>query len=253
MSEGLAVRHMERVEWTPNRWRPPNLLAWQYVIPAVAQLIAEGGLDIDPGVTFVVGENGSGKSTLVEAFAAVYPRAGVATPFADVLGPAPSAEDSPLAYHLKARTNRMASRAGFFLRAEAMHAYFASIDDDPRQARAWGGERLQRQSHGESFLSILRHRFADVGVYFLDEPEAALSFRSCLGLIALFDAMRREGSQLIVATHSPLLVSLPDATLLEVGEWGFRRAAGFEELDLVGEWRSFLDAPPRFFKHLLDD
>jgi predicted ATPase len=65
--------------------------------------------------------------------------------------------------------------------------------------------------------------------------------------------MRREGSQLVVATHSPLLVSLPDATLLEVGEWGLRRATGFEELDLVGEWRSFLDAPPRFLKHLLDD
>ena len=65
--------------------------------------------------------------------------------------------------------------------------------------------------------------------------------------------MRREGSRLVVATHSPLLVSLPDATLLEVVEWGFRRVAGFQELDLVGEWRSFLDAPPRFFKHLLDD
>jgi predicted ATPase len=90
-------------------------------------------------------------------------------------------------------------------------------------------------------------------VYFLDEPEAALSFRSCLGPIALFDAMRREGSLLIVATHSPLLVSLPDATLLDVGEWGLRRVDGFEELDLVGEWRSFLDAPPRFLKHLLDD
>jgi predicted ATPase len=253
MSEDRAVRHLERVEWIPNRWRPPELQAWPYAIPAVAQLIAEGGLDIDPGVTFVVGENGSGKSTLVEAFAAVYPRAGVATPFADVLGPAPSAEDSPLSYHLRARTNRMASHAGFFLRAEAMHGYFASIDDDPRQARAWGGERLQRQSHGESFLAVLRHRFADVGVYFLDEPEAALSFRSCLGLIALFDAMRREGSQLIVATHSPLLVSLPEATLLEVGEWGIRRAAGFEDLEVVGEWRSFLDAPPRFLKHLLDN
>ena len=90
-------------------------------------------------------------------------------------------------------------------------------------------------------------------MYFLDELEAALSFRSCLGLIALFDAMRREGSQLIVATHSPILVSLPDATLLEMGEWGLRRVAGFEGLDLVVEWRSFLDAPPRFFKHLLDD
>jgi predicted ATPase len=251
MSEDRAVRHLERVEWAPSRRRPPELNAWPYAIPAVEQLISEGGLDIEPGVTFVVGENGSGKSTLVEAFAAVYPRSGVATPFADVLGPGPSAEDSPLS--LRARTNRMASHAGFFLRAEAMHAYFASIDDDPRQARAWRGERLQRQSHGESFLSLLRHRFADVGVYFLDEPEAALSFRSCLGLVALFDAMRREGSQLIVATHSPLLVSLPDATLLEVGEWGLRRATGFDELDLVGEWRSFLEAPPRFLKHLLDD
>lgn len=96
MSEDRAVRHLERVEWIPNRWQPPELQAWPYAIPAVAQLIAEGGLDIDPGVTFVVGENGSGKSTLVEAFAAVYPRTGVATPFADVLGPAPSAEDSPL-------------------------------------------------------------------------------------------------------------------------------------------------------------
>jgi predicted ATPase len=201
---------------------------------------------------FVVGENGSGKSTPVEAFAAVYPRSGVATPFADVLGPRPSAEDSPLSYHLRALTPRMASHAGFFLRAEAMHAYFASIDDDPRQARAWGGERLRRQSHG-TFFSVLRHRFADVGVYFLDEPEAALSFRSCLGLIVLFDAMRREGSQLVVATHSPLLVSLPDATLLEVGGMGLAPRHGFEELDLVGEWRSFLDAPPRFLKHLLDD
>lgn len=237
----------------PKPMAAPELQAWPYASPAVAQLIAEGGLEIDPGVTFVVGENGSGKSTLVEAFAAVYPRTGVATPFADVLGPAPSAEDSPLSYHLRARTNRRASHAGFFLRAEAMHGYFASIDDDPRQARAWGGERLQRQSHGESFLAVLRHRFPDVGVYFLDEPEAALSFRSCLGLIALFDAMRREGSQLIVATHSPLLVSLPEATLLEVGEWGIRRAAEFEDLEVVGEWRSFLDAPPRFLRHLLDD
>ncbi len=58
------------------------------------------------------------------------------------------------------------------------------------EARAWSGERLQERSHGESFLAVLRNRFDQIGVYFLDEPEAALSFRSCLGLVALLDVLR---------------------------------------------------------------
>ena len=90
-------RQLERVDWSPSREHPPDLSAWPYSIPAVAQLIAGGGLEIPPGVTFLVGENGSGKSTLVEALAAVYPRRGFATPFVDKLGPGESAEDSPLA------------------------------------------------------------------------------------------------------------------------------------------------------------
>jgi hypothetical protein len=94
----------------------------------------------------------------------------------------------------------------------------------------WNGERLQERSHGESFLTVLKYRFADVGVYFLDEPEAALSFQSCLGLMSLLHQMRREGSQVIVATHSPLLVSLPEATLLEVGDWGIRRVDAPDDL-----------------------
>jgi predicted ATPase len=99
----------------------------------------------------------------------------------------------------------------------------------PTQARAWDGQRLQERSHGESFLAVLRHRFADVGVYFLDEPEAALSFRSCLGLLALLAQLREEGSQVVVATHSPVLAALPGATLLEVGDWGLRRVASADQ------------------------
>ena len=67
---------LERVDWNPSREHPPDLSAWPYSIPAVAQLIAAGGLEIAPGITFLVGENGSGKSTLVEALAAIYPRRG---------------------------------------------------------------------------------------------------------------------------------------------------------------------------------
>ena len=64
--------------------------------------------------------------------------------------------------------------------------------------------------------------------------------------------MRREGSQVIVATHSPLLASLPEATLLEVGGWGIRRVESYDELELVRSWRGFLEAPGRYLRHLVD-
>ena len=107
-----GIRHLERIDWAPDRRRPPDLGAWPYTIPAVAQLIDEGGIDVAAGVTLLIGENGSGKSTLVEAFASVYPRRGAATPFADVLGPSGGDDESPLAAHLRPTTNRMASPAG---------------------------------------------------------------------------------------------------------------------------------------------
>ncbi len=246
------VRHLLGVDWKPNRTHPPDPAAWPFTIPTVAQVMADGGLDIGPGVTFLVGENGSGKSTLVEALAAIYPRHGYEASFFGATGAVGSDEDSPLRWHLKPRLAHMASRAGFFLRAETMHSYFARLDDDTTTRSQWDGEKLQQRSHGESFLTVLRHKFTDVGVYFLDEPEAALSFRATLGLLSLLDVMRREGSQVVVATHSPLLVTLPHATLLELGEWGIRRAASHDELDLVQTWRSYLDAPERYLRHLLD-
>lgn len=254
MDPGPApARHFNGVDWKPNRTHPPNRAAWPFNIPAVAQLIDDGGLELAPGVTFLVGENGSGKSTVVEALAAVYPRHGYEASFPGVTGAGESDEDSPLRWHLRPRVQHMASRAGFFLRAETMHSYFAGIDADRHTGRSdWQGEKLQHLSHGESFLAVLRHKFTEVGVYFLDEPEAALSFRACLGLLSLLDVMRQEGSQVVVATHSPLLVTLPDATLLELGEWGIRPVSSYEELDLVQTWRSYLDAPGRYLRHLLE-
>ncbi|HET6848208.1 MAG TPA: AAA family ATPase [Gaiellales bacterium] len=248
-----AQRHLERVDWSPNPMRPPNLGGWPFTIPAVAQLVDAGGIDIAPGVTFIVGENGSGKSTLVEAIADVYPRRGFEHPHESKTGPGTSAEDSPLRHHLRARTHPQASPAGFFLRAELMHSYLAQVDArDPGSSRgAWDAGRLQARSHGESFLAVLDQRFADVGVYFMDEPEAALSFQSCLGLVALLAQMREEGSQVIVATHSPLLMSLPGAHLLEVGDWGYRELARWEDADLVQSWRSFLDEPGMYLRHLV--
>jgi len=132
-----------------------------------------------------------------------------------------------------------------------MHSFLSDVDASPGERGSWGNESMQERSHGESFLAVLRHRFDEVGVYFLDEPEAALSFRSCLGLIALLDTMRREGSQVIVATHSPLLVSLPGATLLQLNDEGITKVAAYDDLSLVQEWRHFLATPGRFLKHLV--
>jgi predicted ATPase len=245
------ARHFERVDWSPRDNPPPDLDAWPFTIPAVAQLVSEGGLDLPAGITFLVGENGSGKSTLVEALAAVYPRRGYVTPFVRKTGPDASDEDSPLRWHLRARTHPQASPAGFFLRSELMHGYLAEIDA-AAASQAWGEEPLQARSHGESFLAVLRLRFSEIGVYFMDEPEAALSFSSCLGLVSLLDQMRREGSQVLVATHSPLLASLPEATLLEVGDCGIRGVESYDELELVRSWRGFLEAPGRYLRHLVD-
>jgi predicted ATPase len=250
---GPGVRHLERIDWSPSPQHPPNLGAWPFTIPAVKQLVDDGGLDVPGGVTFLVGENGSGKSTLVEAMADRYPRTGFLSNVMNTAGPGPSGEDSELRFHIRARTARGASPAGFFLRAEVMHDFLAAMDEHETQQRGWGDEPLSTRSHGESFLAVLRVRFADVGVYFMDEPEAALSFRSCLGLLSLLDTMRREGSQVVVATHSPLLMSLPGAALFELGDHGIRRVDRWEDLDLVQSWRSFLEAPPRFLRHLFDD
>jgi predicted ATPase len=244
-------RHLERIDWVPRRGGV-DLSAWPYTVPAVRQLVDEGGFEVPPGITFLVGENGSGKSTLVEAFATVYPRHGADTSSPlSITGPRPSTEDSPLHWHLKARTHRLAAPGGFFLRADTMHSYLAEIDGTPTESRAWGDEELQARSHGESFLTVLRHRFTDRGVYFLDEPESALSFQSSLALLIVLDTLRAEGSQAIVATHSPLIAALPGATTIELGEWGMRRT-DWADLELVHSWRDFLTAPQRWLRHLVD-
>jgi predicted ATPase len=243
-------RHLEAFEWRLPRHAPFDPDAWPFSLPGVAQLIADGGLEIQDGVTMLVGENGSGKSTLIEAMASSYPRSGVESDRLDVLGPGRSAEDSPLTYFLRTRTHPMASHAGFFLRAESMHDYLGAVDADETQRRAWGGEVLNARSHGESFLTVLRHRFSEVGVYFLDEPESALSFTSCLALVALLHDLREEGSQVILATHSPILAALPGAHLVEVGEWGLR-SSEYDDLQLVQDWRGFIASPERWLRHLL--
>ncbi len=221
---------------------PAALQAWPFDLPAVAQLVREG-LDLAPGVTFLVGENGSGKSTLVEGIAQAY---GL-SPEGGSTGSRHSTRvsESPLGMALVLRRGLAASRWGFFLRAETMHGWYSYLEENPRD----GEPSFHEMSHGESFLAVLESRFDSKGFFCLDEPEAALSFSSTLGLIAVLQRVVATGGQVLCATHSPVLAAMPGARILEVGEWGLREAA-WADLELVQHWRRFLDAPERYLRHL---
>jgi len=228
-----------RVQVDPDA--PLDRGAWPMTVPAVAQLVRES-LELRKGITFLVGENGSGKSTLVEAIAVAYglsPEGG--TPYGRH-STRPS--ESPLAQSLRLQRGIGAGRYGFFLRAETMHGWYTFSEDH-------GGPSLHEMSHGESFLEVLRRRFDSPGFYCLDEPEAALSFSGTLALIGALADVASSGGQVLCATHSPVLAALPGATILEVGEWGYRRTT-WEELELVQHWKRYLDAPGRYLRHVLD-
>lgn len=218
---------------------------WPASIPAVAQVLREG-IDLAPGVTFLVGENGSGKSTIVEGIAIAYglsPEGGSRNARHST-----RPTESPLSEWVRLQRGVGANRWGFFLRAETMHSFYTYLEENPSTSAP--DVPFHEMSHGESFLAVLDSRFDEPGFYCLDEPEAALSFNSTLALISVLQRIVDDGGQVLCATHSPVLAALPGARILEVGEWGIRPAA-WDELELVSHWRSFLDAPERYLRHLL--
>jgi predicted ATPase len=230
-------------------------------------------------VTMFVGENGSGKSTLLEAIAiaAALPAIGMDDTGSD---PTLSAQRE-LAARLKLTWSRRTHR-GFFLRAEDFFGFarrmsrtraemLERLDDVERElagaseyarrlasgpARAsladmqqLYGENLDARSHGESFLTLFRSRFLPGGLYLLDEPEAPLSPRSQLALLAMLGDMVEEGAQFIIATHSPLLLAFPGALI-----YSFDRIppgpVEYEQLEHVTLTRDFLNRPGQFLRHL---
>src|SRR5215472_717781 len=129
-------------------------------------------------------------------------------------------------------------RWSYFLLADTMHTLYSYLEDNPGRRQ----ERLHEVSHGEGFLQILRTRVNQPGFYLMDEPDAPLSFVASLGLVALLHDLAHEQSQAVVATHSPIVAALPGANILELGDWGMRPAR-WADLDLVKEWRDFLNDP----------
>jgi predicted ATPase len=218
---------------------------WPASIPAMAQLLREG-LEVPAGLTILVGENGSGKSTVIEGLAEAYglnPQGGSGQARLFRIR-----DSEPSVGRELTVVRGMRPRWSYFLRADTMNQLYTYLEQNP------GGtdERFHELSHGEGFLEILRTRVNQSGFYLMDEPDAPLSFTASLGLVALLHDLAAAGSQVVVATHSPVVAALPGANLLELGPWGIRPAA-WEDLSLVICWRQFMREPRSFFRHLFDD
>ncbi|WP_337832070.1 AAA family ATPase [Pseudonocardia sp. TMWB2A] len=180
---------------------------YPFELPVVRWLREHGGLALYPGVTFLVGENGSGKSTLVEAVAVALglnPEGGSRS-----FRFATRASESDLGSHLRVARRPGRERTSFFLRAESYYNVATEVERiGSGLEHDYGGSPHER-SHGESFVALMTHRFFPRGLYLLDEPEAALSVTGALAVLARMVDLTAQGSQFVVATHSPILLALP--------------------------------------------
>ena len=266
--------HLRTVALDANVANAPD--RFPFTVPIIREL---GTLSFNATVTFLVGENGSGKSTLLEglALAAKLPTVGSESANRDKTLEA----QRRLGRALKLTWNKKTHR-GFFLRAEDFFGFTKAIakiradmledlarieveyKDRPSPARGLAsmpamttlhelerryGVDLDENSHGQSFLKLFRSRFVPGGLYLLDEPEAPLSPQSQLALLAMIGDMVRQDAQFVIATHSPILLGFPNATIYSCDRVPIE-SVPFEELDHVVITREFLNAPGRFLRLL---
>ena len=235
---------------------PVDAHSYLAALPIVRYWQEGGRLTFSHPVTFLVGENGTGKSTLIEAIA-------IAAGFNPEGGTrnfrfSTNASHSDLWKHLRL-SKRDYAEDGFFLRAESFYTVASHIDELDRQPAAappvidsYGGVSLHEQSHGESFLALVQHRLGGHGLYILDEPEAALSPMRLLTLLIEMDRLVKADSQLIIATHSPILMAFEGADIWEMSTGGVRRVR-YEDTEHYQVSRRFLNDPAGILKQLLDD
>jgi predicted ATPase len=236
--------------------KPIDKDSYLHTLPVVSYLMTHHEIRFTHDVTFFIGENGTGKSTLLEAIAVAYgfnAEGGTKN-----FNFSTSATHSPLYKYLTLSRSKHA-KDGFFLRAESLYNLATDIDrmdgedqSGPSLISSYGGVSLHKQSHGESFLSLIQNRFGGNGLYILDEPEAALSPSRLLSLIVSIDTLVKKNSQFIIATHSPILMAFPKALIYQLTDQGIE-AVEYRETDHYKLTRRFLEDPDSMLNMILED
>ncbi len=221
-----------------NRDMIDNYDNYPFSIPAVKNF---NKLKLTSPVTFFIGENGIGKSTFIEAIAINLglPKEGGTQNFIYET----KDTTSSLSEYLKIITKNK-PKTKFFLRAESFYNFSTEVERLVKEDKfhslfkSYGGN-LHECSHGEAFLKLVQNRFTENGIYILDEPEAALSIQRQLSLLCLIDELVKKGSQFIISTHSPILISYRNGKILDLND-NFKEVS-YKDTEIYKLYKMYLD------------
>jgi len=241
------------IKWVDIDWTKIDKQSYLRDIPAL-QFTSQ--LSFNSNVTFFVGENGTGKSTLLEAIAVVY---GL-NPEGGTKNYNFSTYDSHSELHkaLQLAKGALRPRGRYFLRAESFYNVASKAeeyrDNEPKEIyyAQYGGKSLHQHSHGESFLALIQNNFVEKGIYILDEPEAALSPQRQLTLLLEINKLACKGSQFIIASHSPILLGLPEALILSFDD-GEIHTCEYYDTESYQVTEMFINNRDYLLKRLLSD
>jgi predicted ATPase len=229
-------------------WLDAALVATPEAYPFCLPIFKDGfELEFDRPVTIIVGENGVGKSTVLEGIAALagYDEAGGGKGYMPVdHSAAVEAGGGKLADALKAAW-RPKITSGWFFKAESFFSVARYLDQAAVSVGATAPDFLSH-SHGEGFLRFFEERCGRQGIYFFDEPESALSPSRQIEFLKIVQRMDRSGrAQVIMATHAPILMAYPGATLVKFSKYGHARVT-LEQTDHFKLMREFCSDPAAF-------
>lgn len=249
----LDVKHYLRTA-TLLRENVPSFDEYPFSLQVVRDF---SSMEFHPKVTFIIGENATGKSTLLEALAVKWgfnPEGGTKN-----FGFSTRASHSCLHEYMRLTKGYKQAEDGFFLRAESFFNVGTAIENLDREPapghpiiNSYGEVSLHEQSHGEAFFALILHRFGGKGLYILDEPEAALSPRRQMAMLARIHQLVQDDSQFIIATHSPILMAYPDAKIICLGEKGLQEVE-YTKTDHYIDARNFLNDHKKMLDILLEE